>query len=225
MKRIIPLVLALLFGLGGAAAAGVIGQSVIYRYDSTHSYAAIISRDYGDGSYVLVVLDPDGYLYGFPFGANSQAYLGVIVVDGIPQDESQTSDNRWHLNTAVPRAVVTATSTPTLTIGGSAVQLDATHDVNYTAVVKISATLSLSGGQAGHIDLVCDSSATPTTIVETHSVENTGTLTVGLSVVHSVTGNLRWRVPAGQYCKLTSTNDTGSPTYTLVRQSAQILGD
>lgn len=123
-----------------------------------------------------------------------------------------------------PGALVTSSSTPTLTIGGAAVQFDASHDTEYTASIKIVTTLSLSGGAAGHVDLVCDASSPPTTIVETVQSESTGTLTIGLSLQSSNTLVLRWRVPAGHRCKLTSTNDTGTPTYSIVRQALQVLG-
>ena len=71
---------------------------------------------------------------------------------------------------------------------------------------------------------MCDASTTPTTIVETVQSESTGTLTVGLNLQSSNTLVLRWRVPAGHRCKLQSTNDTGTLTYSITRQSLQTLG-
>lgn len=90
--------------------------------------------------------------------------------------------------------------------------------------MKISNVLSVTGGAAGHVDLVCDSSSSPTTIVETVSAELTGTLAIGLNLTASTTQVLRWRVPAAHYCKLSTTNDTGTPTYSVIRQVAQTLG-
>lgn len=250
-----------------SASTPVVGQSVIYRYDSTHSYAATVALIEGDGSCDLVVYA--WYPYSFPFGPNSQAAYATTYVQSVVEG---TSDNRWTVNPNIglgatgptgatgpagptgptgatgatgatgeqgiqgvsgptgatgatgPGALVTGQSTPSLTLNGSAVQFDTTHDTEYTVTVKISTTLSLSGGAAGHVDLLCDSSSNPTTVVETISGESTGTLTVGLNLVASNTMVLRWRVPAAHRCKLTTTNDTGTPTYTLVRQLLQTLG-
>ena len=229
---------------GLASADPVVGQSIIYRYDSTHSYVGFLSGAVGDGSYGVVVLDPDDYLTSWTLGPSSQASFATLALYGVWEDDTGTTNNRWRPNPGVPvqgpqgdtgatgatgatgpGALVTSTSAPSLTLGGSAVQFDATHDVEYTAVVKISASLSLTGGQAGHVDLVCDSSSSPSTVVETAQLENTGALTVGLSIVSSMTQSLRWRAPAGHYCKLTTTNDTGTPTFTLVRQWKQVLGN
>lgn len=125
---------------------------------------------------------------------------------------------------AGPGSLVTGSSTPTLTIGGAAVQFDATHDTIYTVSVKITTSISLSGGAAGHVDLVCDAATAPTTIVETVQSESTGTLTVGLALQTSNTLVMQWRAPAGHRCKIVSTNDTGTPTYSITRQALQTLG-
>lgn len=247
--------IAIILGLSTTAhASGVVGQSVIYRYDSTHHYPALITHDYGDGSYTLVVLDPDDYMTNWTFGPNSQAAFAAIAIAGVYQDESDVTDNRWKANSSIgvgatgpqgnmgstgatgapgsggsvgatgPGALVTGSSTPSLTLNGSAAQFDSTHDTEYIATVKISTSISLTGGQAGHVDLVCDANTSPTTVVETASQESAGALTVGLSLVTSSTHVLRWRVPAGHRCKLASANDTGTPTFTLVRQLLQTLG-
>lgn len=121
-------------------------------------------------------------------------------------------------------SVVTSSSTPTLTIGGAAVQFDSTHDTIYTASIKITTTLSLTGGAAGHVDLLCDSATTPTTIVETIQSESTGTLTIGVNLQTSDTLVIHWRVKAADRCRVVSTNDTGTPTYSIVRQVLQTLG-
>lgn len=235
------LILALLLlGVSTArASTPVVGEAVIYRYDSTHFYAAVITVVNGDGSCGLAVFSTGA---SFSFGPGSQAtYVGVTqqVFEGV-------TDNRWFPNPDVgltgptgatgsagaagamgatgPGALVTATSTATLSLNGAAQQFDSAHDTEYTASVKVANTLSLTGGSAGHVDLVCDSSATPTAIVQTVSAESTGALTVGLSLATSTTLVLRYRVPAGHRCKLTSTNDTGTPTITMVRQVLQTLG-
>lgn len=272
----------------------VIGLPVLYRYDSTHTYAAYISGINSD-SQNLVVFAPNSQSESWPFGPNSQGAFATINAVGVIEG---TGDNRWQVNPAglgppgpagaagaqgipgaagpagstgpqgvagpqgpsgsqgpqgVPgptgatgptgptgatgaagaqgpqgpagaAALVTGSSTPTLTLGGAAVQFDATHDTVYTVSIKITTTISLSGGAAGHVDLLCDTTATPTTIVETVQSESTGTLTVGLNLQTSNTLPLQWRVPAGQRCRLVSTNDTGTPTYLITRQVLQTLG-
>ncbi len=237
MKHLALACLVLLGLAGVAAASPVVGQSVIYRYDSTHSYAATVAHVESDGGADLILYSWINTAFGF--GPSSYYSLpttwAASVVEG-------SGDNRWSVNPDIglgetgptgatgsvgatgPGALVTASSTPTLALNGSAVQFDASHDTEYVASVKIATTLSLSGGAAGHVDLVCDASATPTTIVETVSGESTGTLTVGLNLVTSATQVLRYRVPAGHRCKLTTTNDTGTPTITIVRQVLQTLG-
>lgn len=237
-----------------SAASGVVGQSVIYRCDSSHYYPAIITHDYGDGSYTLVVLDIDNYLTSWTFGPNSQAALPTIAIVGIEEDATDTTDNRWRANPSIglgatgatgpqgaqgntgstgatgatgstgPGALVTAQSSPSLTLNGSAVQFDTAHDTLYRATVKITDAITLTAGAAGHVDLICDVNVSPATVVDTAQFELTGTLVVGANLVSSHTQSLTWRVPAGHRCKLTSTNDTGTPTYTLVRQLLQTLG-
>jgi hypothetical protein len=284
MKHLI--VVLILLGLITATAEAstpVTGQSVLYHYDSTHVYSAVVSRVRTDGSCDLIVLAVASA--GFSFGPSSQAAYAAILVDGVVEG---TTDNRWEVNPDIsitgpqgptgpagptgatgpqgavgpqgpqgptgpqgaagstgsqgpagatgatgstgatgatgPGAVVVGQSTPTLTIGGSAVQFSTTADTIYTASIKIITTLSLSGGAAGHVDLQCDASATPTTSVVTVQSESTGTLTIGLNLQSSNTMQVQWRVPAGHRCRMVSTNDTGTPTYSVVRQVLQTLG-
>lgn len=243
MKHLALAGLVLVGLVGAAAASPVVGQSVIYRYDSTHSYAATVAFLESDGSADLTVYSWATTAFGF--GPSSFFSLPATWAVGVVEG---SGDNRWSVNPNIglgatgatgpagaagstgstgatgSGALVTSSSTPTLALNGSAVQFDSTHDTEYVASVKISTTLSLSGGSAGHVDLVCDASTTPTTIVETVSSESTGTLTIGLNLASSNTLVLRYRVPAAHRCKLTTTNDTGTPTITIVRQVLQTLG-
>lgn len=222
------------------ATTPVIGQSVIYRYDSTHSYAAIVTKIENDGTVDLVMLS---WCYtDFVFGPSSLYSAPTTFLWGVTEG---SSDNRWAVNPNIglgatgatgatgsagatgatgPGALVTGSSTPTLTIGGSAVQFDTTHDTQYTVTVSISSSITLTTGAQGHVDLLCDATSTPSVIVDTVGGGVTGTLVVGASLVVPVTGTVRWRVPAGHRCRLTSTNDVGTPTITLVRQFLQTLG-
>lgn len=267
------------------ATTPVVGQSVIYRADSTHSYAAIVTYVEGDGEADLVVLNAYSLGYSFGFGLGGRYDWPATYLAAVTEG---SGDNRWQVNPSIglgatgptgatgsagptgptgaagatgatgsqgiqgvagptgatgstgptgatgsagatgatgPGALVTATSSPTLTFGGAAAQMDTTHDAEYTVVVTIANSLSLSGGSGGHVDLVCDSSSTPTTVRVTAAASSTGTLTVGLALNTSTTLGITWRVPAGDYCKLATVNDTGTPTFTLVRQFKQTLGN
>lgn len=270
----------------------VVGLPVVYRYDSTHSYAGIIGAVDSDGSSTVVAFRAGA---DFGFGPSSQYASPATYVNGVWEASGSSLDNRWTVNEAMrgPKgdtgdtgptgatgpsgpagatgaqgpqgvpgstgatgatgptgatgsqgpqgatgatgaagatgatgagALVISSSTPSLTLNGSAVQFDATHDTELAISVKISTSLSLSGGSAGHVDLLCDTSTTPTTVVQTVSSESTGTLTVGLNLVSSNTLVMRHRVPAGQRCRLATTNDTGTPTVSIVRQLLQTMG-
>lgn len=277
--RTILIALALLaVPTSARATTPVVGQSVIYRFDSTHSYAAIVAAVEMDGSADLVMLNAYTLGYAFGFGASSRYDWPATHLPGVIEG---TTDNRWSVNPNIglgatgpvgpagsagptgptgstgaqgpqgnqgtsgptgatgstgaagatgstgpagPGSIVTGTSTPTLAFNGAAAQFDTTHDTVYTVSVKITTTLSLSGGAAGHIDLLCDATTTPSTIVETVQSESTGTLTVGLNLQSSNTQVMVWRVPVAGRCRLATTNDTGSPTFAIVRQVLQILG-
>lgn len=235
MKKLIGSVVVLLaLATAAEASTPVVGESVIYRYDSTHSYLGVISAVNGDGSVNLVLFHTGT---DFIVGPNSQYAFATAHISGITEG---TTDNKWAVNPDVPvqgptgatgatgpagaGSLVVSQSTPSLALNGSAVQFSTTADTIYSVSVKITTTLSLTGGAAGHVDMVCDASATPTTIVETVQSESTGTLTVGLNLQASNTLVLHWRVPAGHRCKLTTTNDTGTPTYSITRQLLQTLG-
>lgn len=221
MKQIILGVLLLLGLALPAAADPVVGQSVLYRYDSTHVYAGLVTG-------VDSTTEADLMLFA---GGTSSLWLGTYTGEGTPSvyvfDVAIGSGNgQWLANPAMPvpsPSRVSAQSTPTLTLNGSAVQFSTIKDTIYTVSVKISTVLSLTGGSAGHVDLVCDATTTPTVIVGTVSSESTGSLTIGLNLVASNTLTMSWRVPVGHRCKLPTTNDTGTPTFTLVRQLLQIL--
>lgn len=234
LSVLVVLVVLLLWGAARPAEAStpVVGQSVLYHAPTGGvTYVAIVAGVWGPGEADLIILN--SYWIGglsFGFGLSSRYDWPTTYLTDVSEG---TTANRWESNPAIglgqtgatgPGALVTSTSSPTLALGGAAVQFSNSHDVEYTVVVKIAVAITLTTGAAGHVDLVCDSSGTPTTIRDTASTELTGTLVVGANLVHSSTQTLRWRVPVADSCKLTSTNDTGTPTYTLVRQFAQVLG-
>lgn len=240
-------VLLIVAALGTKAwAVPVVGQSVIYRLDSTHSYAATVTKVEGDGTADLVIYS--WVVSPFAFSYSSLYSAPATMLDGVTEGGS---DNRWAANPNIglgatgptgatgsigatgatgstgatgPGALVTGVSSPTLTIGGAAVQFDATHDTDYRATITINSSITLTAGAQGHVDLLCDNTGTPAIIVDTIGSGITGTAVVGVTLAVPTTGTVRWRVPAGQRCRLTSTNDAGTPTITLVRQFLQTLG-
>lgn len=235
MRKTLLTLCLLLAASSTALAAPVLGQSVIYRYDSTHSYGAIVSRVYLDGTADLVILAK--YPWSFGFGNSSMYTWPSTYLEGVTEG---TSDNRWAVNPDVsvegptgatgatgaagstgPGALVTATSTPSFALGGSAIQPDSTHDANLIFSLTISLPLSVLAGATGTVHLLCDSSSTPTTEVATLQRGNTG----GLLTTDTATLALTYRVPAAHYCKLTTTQDVGSPTFAIVRQKQQTLGN
>jgi hypothetical protein len=245
MKRTFLVIAIICVMFGAAMADGVVGQSVLYRYNSSHTYPAILTADNGDTTWHLVALDTDGYATGFPMGAGSQAGYATIAVDSAAEDDTGTNDNRWRPNPSIglgeqgptgatgatgstgatgatgPGALVSSSGTTSFSLNGSAIQLDATHDVELTMSISFSLPLSLVAGATGTVHLFCDSSSNPATEVETVSRGNAG----GLLTTDTSTLPVVYRVKAADFCKVTSTQDVGSPTFSIVRQGKQVLGN
>lgn len=114
-------------------------------------------------------------------------------------------------------------STPTRTIG-TAFQPSATNAVLCIYSIQIACTASLTGGQTGTVQLLSDASNPPTTVRATIGNQNTSTLTIGLTIVNNQTATLSYLVPIGQYVKLVSANVTGTPTFTMIAQTEEVLG-
>ncbi len=217
MKLIALFICALLCISGSIATADPHrGQSVIYKVDSTHSFGAIVTRVIDADTADIMVLSW-GTLWTaldiiYTSEATPMVYLAAV-------DEG-SGDGQWTANPLVySGSVVSATSSPALTLGGAGVQLDATHETIYTATVSIDLTTTLLAGEGGTVRLLCDSGATPTTEV--------GTLQFfhgpGLAQSASTTSSMQWRTAPGDYCRLTTTNDVSTPVFTLVRQRLQVL--
>lgn len=114
-------------------------------------------------------------------------------------------------------------TTPSRTVG-TAFQPNATKGTYCTYTFLISCSLSLTGGQEGKVDLLSDTSNPPTTLRDTISQSNTGTLTIGLALTQANKFSLSYIVPPAHYVKLVSTNVTGSPTITLISQAEVTIG-
>jgi hypothetical protein len=236
MKKILCLWLLCVGGAAGVAAASPIrGEAVIYHYDGSHDYNAFITKVNSGTEVNLVAFSWVDTAWGntAPASIFVQGFLGV---------EQGSGTNRWEENTAVesmgptgptgatgstgatgPGSNVTGTSAVSRTLNGAAWQSSTTKDTELVFTVKIDNTLNLSGGAGGTVHLFCDSGSSPTTEVASVAAANTGTLTIGLALTVSQTQVLRYRIPQSHFCKLTTTNEVGTPTFTLVRQLEQTL--
>lgn len=114
-----------------------------------------------------------------------------------------------------------ATSAPTVdTISSArtfntAYLMSSTKYVDVRVSAEITCALSLSGGQDGTITLQISPDASTWTTVSRLRGSNTGTLTIGLSTSQITGGQLSVIVPPNYYWKAITTNNTGTPSYTM----------
>lgn len=97
-----------------------------------------------------------------------------------------------------------------------AYQISSTDQAQISISVSISCNLSLSGGQAGNVQLQISPNGTSGWITMAQVTNgNTGTLTIGLNTTQVCGGQLTCPLPVGYYWRATTTNTTGTPTYTF----------
>lgn len=114
-----------------------------------------------------------------------------------------------------------ATSAPTVdTISSArtfntAYLMSSTKYVDVRVSAEITCALSLSGGQDGTITLQISPDASTWTTVSRLRGSNTGTLTIGLATSQITGGQLSVLVPPNYYWKAITTNNTGTPSYTM----------
>lgn len=104
-------------------------------------------------------------------------------------------------------------------------QLSASRDAQVSYAVEIAAAISLTSGQAGTVYLRTYSNSSCTTGTQElvrFTNGNTGTLTLGLAVTNTVTGNLAGIIPAGAYVQLVTENNNGSPAFSA-RPGQEVL--
>jgi hypothetical protein len=83
--------------------------------------------------------------------------------------------------------------------------------------------MSIAGGQAGLVELRSDINATPTTVRAEGRAGSTGAVLIGVAINDDYTVVLCYMVPAGHYVRIVTTNITGTPTFTLSRQTEEDL--
>lgn len=113
------------------------------------------------------------------------------------------------------------TSTPSRTIGSAGFQPSTTKYTLVSYTLSVDAALSLTGGAKGRVELRSDSSSTPTTVRCAVGNGNTGTLTVGLNTTQNATAPCTYIVPPGDYVRLVSVTDSGTPTFSVLAQFEQ----
>lgn len=86
--------------------------------------------------------------------------------------------------------------------------------VNYT--VTIACTISLTTGQSGTLYLETSPDNTTWTEVTRVVNTNTGSLTLGLNLTSTNSGNLYGFVPQGYWARVRSSSDVGTPTFTWI---------
>src|SRR6185437_3396256 len=97
-----------------------------------------------------------------------------------------------------------------------AYQVSTTSQSHISVSPQLSCSLSLSGGTSGTIVLEISANGSTGWIFQGEiSGSNTGTLTIGLNTTQITGGQMTADLPAGYYWRLTTTNVTGTPTYTF----------
>ena len=198
----IPLALALIAASASVVrAAPALGDQVVYRSSSTESRTAVVTAVVS-GTTIDLVAFSDGDDYGDGNQGSTPAAIYRNVVPGTGIGEYTIGTSVADLVASLGYLQTPTGSSPSLTLGGSGVQLSATRPVLLTVRGTASMVSTLAGGQAYTVELRCDAGSTPTTVVD----DAAGSLaqTVGLSVTLTVAQS--WKlvqlVPAGQYCRV-----------------------
>ncbi len=145
------------------------------------------------------------------YNATAKMLAPVTVGSGLNLDTST-----WTLTatggTALSQSVRTSYSF------GTAVQLSTTQDGRVNASCNISCTMSLTSGQEGKISLeISPNGSTGWTTIGEGSASNSGSLTIGLNLTQKNPVNISGDIPAGYYYRLSTSNVTGTPTFTFNR--------
>ncbi len=115
-----------------------------------------------------------------------------------------------------------AASTPSRTLGVAFQPSNARPVLGHYSV-KIDATLTISGGQAGRVELLSDAANPPTTIRASIPCGATGTAVIGLTLTTTCGGQLSYLVRAGDFALIRTVDGVNTPTYTLVNQTEETL--
>ncbi len=90
--------------------------------------------------------------------------------------------------------------------------------------VRVTTSITLTTGQAGHVELAYGtSSGSQATVCGRVGSGDTGTLVVGANLTSFSEGELSCIIPAGDWAILRKTDETGTPTYSITNQIEQVL--
>lgn len=112
-------------------------------------------------------------------------------------------------------------NTPSRTLNSSAYQVSTTRASRVNYSIQIAATISLTSGQTGTVQLqICATSGGTYTTIATVTNGNTGSLTIGLNLTNTQTISLVGDIPLGYFVKLVS---TGTATNSITSQQEVLL--
>lgn len=106
-------------------------------------------------------------------------------------------------------------------------QISSSQDADFHYGVDITATLSLTGGQAGSVAVISYTNNGCTTgaqqLTPTKENGNTGTLTIGLNTSQIISQSLDGTAPKGKWLKIITANVTSTPTFSINSNQAETL--
>lgn len=153
------------------------------------------------------------------------AVMGAGRFIKIPFSQTQADWNQ-STSTAIDfiknKPTVLVPSTPTAIASGGrnfnqAYQISSSVRAKISVSVQVTCELSLTGGESGKVILeISPDGSTGWIHMGTLTGENTGTLTIGLSTVNNVGGQLNADLPVGYYWRASTTNVTGTPAYSFL---------
>lgn len=201
------------------------GQPIIYRTSSTGYHYGFIAGNITNGGDTADVLV---HVNGNQWEDTGNTIMTTAIFH--PAVDFGPGVGEWALNSDLPPAPPSldeylSPSAPENNSRSlnSAFQPSSTRPVLVSYSVRVVSGISLSGGASGRVELLSDASNPPTTSRGRVAGGVTGTVVVGLSISDTAEGTLTYLVPAGHFVKLGTTNETGTPTYTLTQQHEIVM--
>lgn len=162
--------------------------------------------------------------YGAAYAASVAAQTDVNVVVAMKFDSSQfaadpaiTLGAAISLGTQGPNTMLPYTASTPSRVLNTPFRPSTLRGTFVSYSISIQCTATLLAGQSGQVDLVCDASPTPATIVG--SVSNS--ITLGVAITNTQIASLSYIVPPGYYVSLVS---SGAATSSIVKQAEIAIG-
>lgn len=115
--------------------------------------------------------------------------------------------------------ITLATPSTSTRVLGTPFQPDPLHMVLCVYTIRIVTTATIGGGSDGQVQLRSDAATTPTTVRCQARNGQVVTLAIILQSVNTQDAVLTYLCPAGHYINLVATNNSGSPTVSIVQQT------